>query len=280
MANPSDINRDVFGGLFSSLIRLNGQGPIDHHGVRMRVSHTHPQSLLVNNLPSFMINRANLLRRMNIVYSDEGGDPFHNLLQRTPFGNILRQSMDDIGGTKKVASDEMLKSVQDISECADLTNDDECPICMDGFDEKRGIRITCEHAFHKECIVEWLQGDNRCPVCRYEYPHKEISLARPMDGEADNDVEDNGTDDDVEDNDTGGDDDANSITIDEIMDGTMRSVSGPHILQSLLRSALADSYQDELREQQLIQQVLFESIQGLPESADTHDISGSNDNID
>jgi hypothetical protein len=48
---------------------------------------------------------------------------------------------------------------------------DSCCICLEAY--RPGDRIcaatttSCDHAFHKECIFEWLQNDhNDCPLCR------------------------------------------------------------------------------------------------------------------
>lgn len=42
-----------------------------------------------------------------------------------------------------------------------------CPICMCTYnDGDLGRNLNCRHAFHKDCIDEWLLNDNTCPVCR------------------------------------------------------------------------------------------------------------------
>ncbi|KAL6499584.1 hypothetical protein OROGR_027494 [Orobanche gracilis] len=48
-----------------------------------------------------------------------------------------------------------------------------CPICMEDFEIKPDTSVIvnelpCEHYFHKDCIVEWLQRSNTCPLCRYK----------------------------------------------------------------------------------------------------------------
>lgn len=53
------------------------------------------------------------------------------------------------------------------------TNRGECPICMTEFDspERRKVEsklevLNCKHAFHANCITEWLERSNTCPICR------------------------------------------------------------------------------------------------------------------
>ncbi len=45
----------------------------------------------------------------------------------------------------------------------------ECAVCMDSIS---GINVTllCGHAFHKKCIVSWLDVNSSCPCCRTPVP--------------------------------------------------------------------------------------------------------------
>lgn len=41
-----------------------------------------------------------------------------------------------------------------------------CAICTDSFAvNDKLIRLPCQHAYHKNCIVEWLNKSNTCPLC-------------------------------------------------------------------------------------------------------------------
>jgi len=48
-----------------------------------------------------------------------------------------------------------------------------CAICLGEYEEGenicRSINSYCKHAFHKDCIVEWLMKHNECPCCRKDY---------------------------------------------------------------------------------------------------------------
>ena len=47
-----------------------------------------------------------------------------------------------------------------------VSQDIECPICMD-YDNKVGIVLNeCGHKFHDGCIREWIKIKQECPVCR------------------------------------------------------------------------------------------------------------------
>jgi len=202
-----------------------------------------------------------------------------NPLTTTTMSDILRHSMENTGGTKKVATDELLESIAKIPECTDISVDEECPICMDGFSDGNGIKVECSHIFHRDCITEWLRGDNRCPVCRHEYPSKEISLAPVVDtsGLQVDPPEDISSNVDELDPDTESDTDeeivqplnsipSRNIPMNTAMNSAIRS------LETMLRGVFVDTVEDELREERMIQQAIFESIhEPIP-----HDISGSN----
>lgn len=46
-----------------------------------------------------------------------------------------------------------------------------CAVCKDEIGvEERATRLPCNHHYHGECIVPWLNMRNTCPVCRFELP--------------------------------------------------------------------------------------------------------------
>lgn len=48
--------------------------------------------------------------------------------------------------------------------------DGQCALCIDDYVEGDTVvwsNLDCTHAFHKECVLQWLsKGKKRCPVCR------------------------------------------------------------------------------------------------------------------
>lgn len=48
-----------------------------------------------------------------------------------------------------------------------------CPICLDNLDDELPIVVirTCEHAFHTQCLQEWIDRHDehvKCPLCRQD----------------------------------------------------------------------------------------------------------------
>jgi hypothetical protein len=42
---------------------------------------------------------------------------------------------------------------------------DQCAICLNMISQEKK-RLNCNHCFHNNCILKWLERDNRCPICR------------------------------------------------------------------------------------------------------------------
>jgi hypothetical protein len=43
----------------------------------------------------------------------------------------------------------------------------ECSICLEYYSKKeKKVILECGHEFHKGCILEWLDKEKTCPLCR------------------------------------------------------------------------------------------------------------------
>jgi len=52
----------------------------------------------------------------------------------------------------------------------DSRKETECAICLEEF---KGVDIikafsTCQHIFHKKCLLNWLKTHNKCPLCNHD----------------------------------------------------------------------------------------------------------------
>ncbi|XP_064629935.1 RING finger protein 24-like isoform X2 [Lineus longissimus] len=44
---------------------------------------------------------------------------------------------------------------------------DLCPVCLEEFHSKDTVALCpCGHSFHKQCLVQWLEQKNSCPMCK------------------------------------------------------------------------------------------------------------------
>ena len=48
----------------------------------------------------------------------------------------------------------------------------QCGICMDSFyDQEMVKKLPCGHIYHKDCLSQWMQTNNKCPFCDKLIPH-------------------------------------------------------------------------------------------------------------
>ena len=64
----------------------------------------------------------------------------------------------------------ILKSSEEFLVDATNINDENCSICFCELKEGSTSKLGCNHEFHKECIIRWIEfNDNMtCPLCRYK----------------------------------------------------------------------------------------------------------------
>ena len=45
--------------------------------------------------------------------------------------------------------------------------EERCSICLENYTNKdTAMKISCDHTFHKNCLLKWLQQHQRCPLCQ------------------------------------------------------------------------------------------------------------------
>ncbi|KAL7167101.1 hypothetical protein ACSBR2_037721 [Camellia fascicularis] len=52
----------------------------------------------------------------------------------------------------------------------------ECVVCLSEFEDTEVLRLLtkCRHAFHMNCIDNWLESHSSCPLCRYKFDEVEL----------------------------------------------------------------------------------------------------------
>eukprot|EP00551_Chaetoceros_affinis_P010440 CAMPEP_0203664244 /NCGR_PEP_ID=MMETSP0090-20130426/1695_1 /ASSEMBLY_ACC=CAM_ASM_001088 /TAXON_ID=426623 /ORGANISM="Chaetoceros affinis, Strain CCMP159" /LENGTH=186 /DNA_ID=CAMNT_0050527421 /DNA_START=708 /DNA_END=1267 /DNA_ORIENTATION=+ len=65
-------------------------------------------------------------------------------------------------------AEDMSNSIIDVSDSIQI-----CNICLEEYKVGEDIgwsrNSECHHAFHKDCIIEWLTNNDDCPICRKKY---------------------------------------------------------------------------------------------------------------
>ncbi|XP_013383970.1 E3 ubiquitin-protein ligase RNF181-like [Lingula anatina] len=105
----------------------------------------------------------------------EGEGPNHLLhLARLLMDMGLTEEFESLFQQERTAPPASKKAVEGLPTCyvkVDEAGDLKCPICLVPYDEAEATKqLPCQHKFHPECILPWLQKTNSCPVCRYELP--------------------------------------------------------------------------------------------------------------
>ncbi|KAK1303161.1 E3 ubiquitin-protein ligase RING1 [Acorus calamus] len=83
------------------------------------------------------------------------------------------------------ASESAIRSLPDIQITQEMLASDsaQCAVCKDEFEVgAKAKQMPCQHIYHQECIVPWLELHNSCPVCRYELPTDDSDNEDSMSG--------------------------------------------------------------------------------------------------
>ena len=74
----------------------------------------------------------------------------------------------DVDGRKQPpASKSFIENLRSTNEFA---RDEKCSICLKEFEKDLTKELPCYHKFCENCIKQWLQLVNTCPMCRIELP--------------------------------------------------------------------------------------------------------------
>ncbi|KAN0016247.1 hypothetical protein ACTFIU_006210 [Dictyostelium citrinum] len=105
-------------------------------------------------------------------------------------------------GTPPASKKEIEKLKRDRVDQTIVDQKVDCAVCKDEF--KWGddyIELPCQHLYHPDCILPWLEQHNSCPVCRFELKtdddsyEKDKELKREME-QQNNEEDDDNIDDD------------------------------------------------------------------------------------
>ncbi|BFZ01477.1 hypothetical protein BsWGS_04517 [Bradybaena similaris] len=91
---------------------------------------------------------------------------------------IISQLLNHLEGTgAPPAQKDKIDNLPRVSiEQIHVDNTLQCSICMDDFELAMEARkLPCDHLYHSECIVKWLEMHGTCPVCRKDLNGEDTS---------------------------------------------------------------------------------------------------------
>ena len=116
---------------------------------------------MLNHTPQLSNNELHLIEELaNNVTSELIDELLHQSINESNLGN--NPASNEIINTLKP------KILSKEKKCG-------CSICMDTLTPSDKIcELDCKHAFHYDCIVNWLKIDNSCPICRKQLKSPQI----------------------------------------------------------------------------------------------------------
>ena len=114
-----------------------------------------------------------------------------------PSHNIEQLSFDRQKVRDSPCTQEFIDSLETLTiNEENVKNKLSCAICQEEFKvDEEVLELPCEpqkhyyHSNHSECegILPWLQKNNTCPICRFEFPKEEVEEEEESDPPMDSD---------------------------------------------------------------------------------------------
>jgi len=99
------------------------------------------------------------------------GNPGDYAWGRGGFDSIVTQLLNQMDGTgPPPMSENDIKSIPKVKVTQSQVDANlQCSVCWDDFKLDEEVRqLKCDHYFHEDCIIPWLELHNTCPICRKE----------------------------------------------------------------------------------------------------------------
>lgn len=97
-------------------------------------------------------------------------------LNQENFGGIRRSSASRVSGLDKTVIESL--PFFRFSTLKGWRNGLECSICLSKFEDVEILRLLpkCKHAFHIDCVDQWLVKHSGCPLCRCKVSEEDATL--------------------------------------------------------------------------------------------------------
>ena len=127
---------------------------------RRREEHQ-PQIIRISNPNNFLIDFV--LNLINMEYEEE---EIENILNY-----IMNNDTNRYGSppASKSEIDKLNKYILTKEKLDNYGNENICSVCKEEFQiGNECMDLPCNHYFHKDCLMPWLNQHDSCPICRFE----------------------------------------------------------------------------------------------------------------
>jgi hypothetical protein len=125
-----------------------------------------------NNNNNNMVRNQNMSAIFNNIYSMFQNNPiFSSLIDFNSSRNFMDILEEIQSNNNHPVSEEILQQLPEIDVDLSKLDDDNknCVICLQDFQNgEKATFLPCFHIFHTECIKNWLQNENTCPICKFK----------------------------------------------------------------------------------------------------------------
>ena len=143
-----------------------------------------PNSYNTQNQEQELSSRRGFRSRLMSVLFPNQAQPETSYQNNNFLENFINSTFDDAKKYKKVIHNNEFAKIKKrkFNTSNDINNI--CPIFMTNFTQDKEVtELPCGHIFEPEGIDKWLKEEsNTCPVCRYEFEYKEITIRPELEG--------------------------------------------------------------------------------------------------
>ena len=170
------IIRDRNGNIIGQSVSLNNNNFNNFNAM----NNMNMNNMNMNNMNMGNMNMNNMNMDMNMNMNNLGM-MMNNIFGMMGMNNLgqMMNNMDDINNANNGVDPNILNNLEvtKISDVSKLNEDNKkCIICLEEFKEgDEGIYLPCFHLFHKDCIKEWLNAHDDCPICKFKLTYENIN---------------------------------------------------------------------------------------------------------
>uniref|UniRef100_A0A6Q2XA05 RING-type E3 ubiquitin transferase n=1 Tax=Esox lucius TaxID=8010 RepID=A0A6Q2XA05_ESOLU len=165
--------------------RYSARQPRGRHGVRRQVGRQEGVPTLEGIIQQLVNGIIAPTAMQNIGVGPWGvlhSNPMDYAWGANGLDAIITQLLNQFENTGPPPADrDKIKSLPTVLITQEHVGSDlECPVCKEDYSIGENVRqLPCNHLFHNDCIVPWLEQHDTCPVCRKSLSGQNTAMNPP-----------------------------------------------------------------------------------------------------